>query len=57
MDHLEPLKERINEIGNYKIGVSVRDSFIDFIKTSEFHKNSSAMSVSVGDGLWDYLLF
>lgn len=57
MNHLEPLKQRISDIESSGVGISVRGVFIDFIKTSDSNKDSVALSISVGDGFWDYLVF
>jgi len=55
--HLNTLIERKN---NPKISVlesSIRACFIKWLKNIKFSKNSTALSISVGDGVWDYLIF
>lgn len=54
--HLDSLKNRRdNPIS--AVELSQRDCFIKLLKEVDLPKNSTALSVSVGDGIWDYLAF
>ncbi len=50
--HLRSLEERLDTSKR----LSQLDNFIDMVKELDFPDNSLALSVSVGDGIWDYLM-
>lgn len=54
--HLNSLKNRRDNPLS-AVELSQRDCFINWIKRVDLPKNSTAFSVSVGDGIWDYLAF
>jgi ubiquinone/menaquinone biosynthesis C-methylase UbiE len=56
MSHLNSLKDRRdNKIS--AVESSQRDCFIKLLKKIELPEESLALSVSVGDGIWDYFSF
>lgn len=55
--HLNSLKSRLENLNISPIEICQRNCFIDWIKKSTMPKNSIALSVSVGDGVWDHLVF
>ncbi|MCX6794942.1 MAG: methyltransferase domain-containing protein [Candidatus Falkowbacteria bacterium] len=55
--HLNSLKDRLNNPKISVIEISQRNCFIDWLQKLELPRDSKALSVSVGDGVWDYLAF
>lgn len=55
--HLNSLKERRDNLETTAVGISQRNCFINLLQEVDLPKNSAALSVSVGDGIWDYFAF
>ena len=55
--HIQSLKNRRDNIEKSDFEVCLRDTFIEFLKKINISENSTALSVSVGNGFWDYLVF
>lgn len=55
VDHLISLQERIKDPG--KLGFLLIKQFSEVIENLKLPTNSITLSVSTGDGLWDYLAF
>lgn len=55
--HLKSLQERIQNVQFSRLEATQRECFISIMTSSQLPNNSSALSVSVGDGIWDYLIF
>lgn len=55
--HLPSLKERLENPKVATVEISMRNSFIEWIRELEVPNNAKALSISVGDGIWDYLAF
>lgn len=55
--HIEPLIFRLNNPKNSAVEKAQRDIFSNWIKNLDLPKNSTALSVSIGDRVWDYLTF
>lgn len=55
--HLDSLKKRLNNPHISAVEISQKDCFIDWLKEINLPENSTSLSVSVGDGMWDYLVF
>jgi ubiquinone/menaquinone biosynthesis C-methylase UbiE len=55
--HLLSLKNRLNNSQISKVEISQRDCFCEWIEKTLLPANSKALSVSTGDGMWDYFTF
>jgi len=55
--HLISFLDRLNHPNASMIEKLKRNIYIDWLKKNKLPKNSLALSVSVGDGIWDYLAF
>lgn len=55
IDHLVSLRDRLKDPG--KLGFLLIKQFSEIIKGLKLPIGSTALSVSTGDGLWDYLTF
>ncbi len=55
--HLNTFIERKNDPHISKIEISLRECFINWLKKIKIPKNGRALSVSTGDGIWDYITF
>lgn len=54
--HLMTLRERLNRPKISKIESLQRSSFVRLVKSLGLDSSSAALSVSCGDGIWDYFL-
>ncbi|MBF0555127.1 MAG: methyltransferase domain-containing protein [Nitrospirae bacterium] len=57
MQRLLTLQERLSNPRISELESAQRAVFEDFVKNSKLPANSIGLSVSVGDGIWDYLAF
>jgi len=56
MKHLESILGRLNKSKISKIEIGQRQVFVDLLANAHFSANSRALSVSCGDGAWDYIV-
>jgi 2-polyprenyl-3-methyl-5-hydroxy-6-metoxy-1,4-benzoquinol methylase len=56
MKHLSSILERLNNPKLSKFEASQRQAFHGFLADAHFGAKSRALSVSCGDGIWDYLV-
>lgn len=55
--YLNSLQERLNNPSLTAADKLPRECFVDWIKAIELPERAAALSISVGDGLWDHLAF
>lgn len=55
--HLNSFKNRLDNPKISAVEISQRDCFVNWLKEINLTKNNTVLSVSVGDGIWDYLTF
>ncbi len=56
MEHVKSIKERLNNCKMSHLERYQREFFINFLNSTNFPDNAKALSVSCGDGIWDYLV-
>ncbi|MBI5413568.1 methyltransferase domain-containing protein [Candidatus Peregrinibacteria bacterium] len=56
MTHLPTLQERLNNKKMSCVEKYQREFFVNFLRNTSFPPDSMGLSVSCGDGIWDYLV-
>jgi len=56
MNHLQTIPERLNNKKIPKLEICQQEVFNNLLKGEHFLSNSNSLSVSCGDGIWDYLV-